>query len=153
MSNGHADQPSGGKDALGTAETFVNAVVWGEHHLVWDLLAEDGREAVLRVAATRGMDQALAVRLRDGTAAGEEWDEFLADRVNGLRAELAGNDLDSLEYVAEQEPPGPGRAREVMMVDVPEPLAAGGGLPVGTVELVHDGGRWRVERIVPRLAK
>ncbi len=153
MSNGHADQATGADDALRTAETFVNAVAWGEHHVVWDLLADDGRETVLRVAATRGMDQELAVRLRDGTAAGEERDEFLADLVNGLRADLAGNDLDSLEYVADTEPAGPGRARVVMLVGLPEPLAAGGGLPIGTVELAHDGSRWRVERIVPRLAK
>ncbi len=153
MSNGHPDQPSEGDDALATARTFVDAVAWGEHHVVWDLLAEEARETVLRVAATRGMDQALALRLREGTAGSEERDEFLADLVNGLRADLAGNDLDALEYMADDHPAGPGRARVVMMMTLPEPLAAGGGLPIGTVELVADGGRWQVERIIPRLAQ
>jgi hypothetical protein len=141
------------EDPVATAETFVNAVAWGEHHLVWDLLADDGRETVLRVAATRGMDPALASRLRDGTASGGERDEFLADLVNGLRADLAGNDLDSLEYAIDPAPLEPGRARVVIIATLPEPLSAGGGLPVGSVELVDDDGRWRVERIVPRLTQ
>ncbi len=153
MGNGNAEHASLPGDVLATAETFVNAVAWGEHHVVWDLLADEGRETVLRVAATRGMDHALATRLRDGTAAGEERDEFLVDLVNGLRADLAGNDLDALDFVADAEAPGPGRARVVMMTPLPEPLAVGGGLPVGSLELVEEGGRWRVERIVPRLAQ
>ncbi len=153
MSNGHAEPPPVASDPLGTAETFVNAVAWGEHHVVWELLADEGRETVLRVAATRGMDQALATRLRDGTAAGAERDEFLADLVNGLRADLAGNDLDDVEYVVDPEPARPGRARVTMLVHLPGLLATGGALPIGSVELVDDGGRWRVERIVPRLAQ
>ena len=153
MGNGNAEHGSAPSDAVGTAETFVNAVAWGEHHVVWDLLAEDGRETVLRVAATRGMDQALATRLRDGTAAAEEREEFLVDLVNSLRADLAGNDLDALEYLTDADPPGPGRARVVMLAPLPEPLAVGGGLPVGSVELVEEAGGWRVERIVPRLAQ
>lgn len=153
MSNGRAAQTSPGDDPVTTAETFVHAVAWGEHHLVWDLLADDGRETVLRVAATRGMDQSLATRLRDGTATGAERDEFLIDLVNGLRADLAGTDLDNLEYAADPEPLEAGRARVVMMAILPEALAAGGGIPAGSVDLSHDGERWRVERIVPRLAK
>jgi hypothetical protein len=153
VSNGHAAPSSPADDPVATAEAFVDAVAWGEHHRVWELLADDGRETVLRVAATRGMDQDLATRLRDGTATASERDEFLIDLVNGLRADLAGADLDNVEYAVDPEPLEAGRARVVIIATLPEPLAVGGGIPAGSVDLVHDGARWRVERIVPRLAK
>lgn len=130
---------------------FVDAIAWGEHHTVWDLLGAEGRKTVLRVALSHGMDDALVARLRDGTASNRERNEFLTDLVNGLRADLAGNDLDSFEYHLDPEPPAPGRARVTLIVPVPEILDRGaGGLPVGSVELSGDGTRWWVERLVPR---
>ncbi|MGH9182694.1 MAG: hypothetical protein ACRDZ9_02575 [Acidimicrobiales bacterium] len=135
----------------GAARAFVDAITWGEHRTVWDLLGTEGRQTVLRVAANHGMDDALVARLRDGTATERETNEFLTDLTNGLRADLAGNDLDNLEYHVDPEAPGPDRARVVLEVPLPELLDRGaGGLPVGSVELSTDGQRWRVERLVPR---
>ena len=139
--------------AVETAEAFVNAIAWGEHHRVWELLGEEGRTTVLRVAATRGMDQGLATRLREGTASAEEQEEFLGDLLNGLRADLAGNDLDTVSYRVDPEGSGPGRARVKLLAALPEPLAAAGDLPVGTVELVDESGGWRVDRLVPQVSR
>ena len=134
--------------AVETTRTFIEAVAWGEHHTVWGILGPEGHKTVLRVAVNHGMDEALAARLREDTATSGELDEFLVDLVNGLRADLQGADLDGLEYELDAELPGPDQARVVLMAPMPPEL--GGGLPVGSAELSHDGDRWRVDRLVPR---
>lgn len=138
----------GAAAALETARDFVAAIAWGEHHRIWELLGPAGRATVLRVATNRGMDALLAARLREATATADERDQFLADLVNGLRTDLAGTDLDALEYRVEADSATPGRARVVMISPLPEPLD--GGLPVGSLELARDAACWRVERLVPR---
>ena len=130
-----------------TARAFVDAVVWGEHNRVWELLGLEGRTTVLKVAASRGMDEVLVARLRDGTASGPEREEFLTDLVNGLRADLAGNDLDALEYELDTAPVEPGRSRVV--IQAPLNPILGGFLPAASVELSNDAGQWKVERLVP----
>lgn len=135
-----------------TARDFVTAVAWGEHRTVWDLLSTDARKTVLRVGVNHGMDEALAARLRDGTAGTAESEEFLVQLVLGLRADLRGADLDTVEYSADPAPE-PGRARVVLESPLPAGLAASGsGLPIGSLELIDDGtGEWRVERLVPNV--
>lgn len=135
--------------AAAVARRFIDAIAWGEHHTVWDLLSTGGRETVLRIAMTRGMDADLAARLGVGQAAAGERDEFLKDLVNGLRADLVGTDLDSLLY-DEDSGSAAQRATVVMSAPLVAALGAGRGLPVGSVELVRDGGGWRVERMRPR---
>lgn len=139
--------------ALAVAREFVSAVAWGEHRKVWDLLGPEGRKTVLRVAVNHGMDEALAARLRDGTAARSESDEFLAQLVNGLRADLQGNDLDALEYSPDPVPE-PNRTRVVLISPLPLGLAdSGSGLPIGSLEMVSDdSGAWRVERLLPNVS-
>jgi hypothetical protein len=143
---------TGPAEAEATARAFVEAIVWGDHRSVWDLMGLEARTTVLKVAANRGMDEALVARLRDGTAADPERDEFLADLVNGLRADLSGNDLDALQYELDTEQPEPDRARVV--VSVPLPLGLfGDNLPIGSVELATEGAEWRVQRLVPQVTK
>ena len=142
--------------ALDTAREFVDAVVWGEHRKMWDLMGIEARTTVLKVASDRGMDEALVARLRDGTAGDAERDEFLMDLMAGLRADLAGNDLDALEFEEDAEPPEPGRARVV--ISVPVAIGFGGNLPVGSVELAEESStsgesEWRVQRLVPQVSK
>ena len=135
------------------AKGFVDAIAWGEHHRVWELLSEEGRRTVLRVGATRGMDEALVARLRDGTAATAEREEFLSDLVNGLRADLAGNDLDAVEAELDAAAEAvPGTARVLLVAPLPPALGLPG-LPVAAVELSDEAGEWRVERIIPRTSK
>ncbi len=160
-------------DPVQTTRTFVDAVIWGDHQTVWELLAAQGRETVLRVAVDHGMDEALASRLREGTAAAAEQSEFLVDLIYGLRNDLHGHDLDDLEYELDpkgpdregpdregpeqegpepdgpaRERPEPGQAKVVLLA--PVPIELGPGLPVASAELSHDGERWKVERLVPR---
>ena len=137
--------------ALDTAREFVDAVVWGEHRKVWTLLGLEARTTVLKVASDRGMDEGLVARLRDGTASDAERDEFLGDLITGLRSDLAGNDLDALEYEEDPEPLEPGRARVVIMV--PVAMGLGGNLPVGSVELAIEEAEWRIQRLVPQVSK
>jgi len=146
-SAGQAAPPGQAMAPEQTARAFVDAVVWGEHNRVWELLGLEGRTTVLKVAAKRGMDEILVARLRDGTASGPEREEFLADLVNGLRADLAGNDLDALEYEIDTTATEPGRSRVVIQAPL-NPLL-GGFLPAASVELSDDGGQWKVERLVP----
>lgn len=137
------------------AKAFVDAVAWGEHHTVWELLSSDGRETVLRVGATRGMDKELAVRLRDGAAATAEREEFLGDLVRGLRADLAGNDLDNLEaerIEGDDAPNEAGRAKVMLIFPLP-PALAQPGLPVAEVEMREENSQWRVDRLLPRTSK
>jgi hypothetical protein len=134
-----------------TARVFVDAVIWGEHNLVWELLGLEARTTVLKVAVNRGMDEQLAARLRDGTASGPEREEFLADLINGLRNDLAGNDLDNLEYELDTTPNEPGRARVVIQTPL-NPLL-GGHLPAASVELADEAGRWKIERLLPLTSK
>ncbi len=143
-------------DPVEIARDFIEAVTWGDHNKVWDSFGLEARTAVLKVASNRGMDEGLMARLRDGTAAPAERDEFLVDLVNGLRADLAGNDLDALEYEEDPVPPEPGRARVV--ISVPVAVGFGGNLPVGSVELATEPSttgeaEWRIERLVPQVTK
>lgn len=149
MSGGTGGVTAGG--AVDVAREFVEAVAWGDHTKVWELLSPEGRRTVLRIAQKHGMDAGLAARLREGTAAGAESEEFLIELVNGLRADLHGNDLDALQYAEDSTPdPDPTRARVVLTAPLLEALAvASPGLPVGSVELTSEEGGWRVERVVP----
>jgi hypothetical protein len=144
-----AEQPAPSEEGpMAAAKSFVDAVVWGDHRAVWDLFGLEAKTTVLNVARKRGMDDALVARLRDGTASDSERNGFLADLLNGLRADLAGNDLDAVEYELDTEPAEPGRA--VVVLHCPLPPTLGGTLPVASVELSEDGDAWRVERLVPR---
>lgn len=134
--------------AVAAARAFIDAVAWGEHVRVWEMLGEEGRRTVLRVAVDRGMSQALSERLWDTTATAAERDGFLTDLVNGLRADLAGTDLDALMYWSDPAAAEPGRAWVVL--SAPLPAILGGEVPVGTLELSANEGSWLIERIIPR---
>ncbi len=146
-SNG-APTPDG---AIKAAEQFIDAVVWGDHNLVWKLIGTDGRQEVLEVATKRGMDEGLATRLATDAGSPAETNEFLADLVNGLRSELSGNDLDRITYELEADESGVDRA--VVKLHVPLHPLLGGTLPIGTLFLVTEGGEWRVSRLVPLTSK
>jgi len=134
------------------ARTFVQAVAWGEHHVVWEMLSAEAQRVVMGIASSRGMPEPLAARLRDGTATQAEIDQFRGDLVNGFRADLLGNDVDTFEYDVEEALLEPGTARVILLVPVPDPVL-GAGLPAASLEMRQADGDWRVERLVPRLAK
>ncbi|MDP9073958.1 MAG: hypothetical protein M3N98_07255 [Actinomycetota bacterium] len=135
------------------SRAFVSAVVWGEHLTIWDMLTPEAQRAVITIAANRGMDERLAARLRDGTAARGERETFLTDLVNGLRADLRGNDLDAVDYRLDPDAgfAGPDEARVMLLAPMLEGLGAP--LPVASVELVQLDSRWRVARLLPTRAR
>ena len=134
------------------ARTFIQAVAWGEHHMVWDMLSSDAQRVVMGIATSRGMPEPLAARLRDGTATQAELDQFRGDLVNGFRADLLAIDIDTLEYDVVDGALEPGTARVVLVVPVPDPIL-GSGLPAGSLELTQEGEDWKVDRLISRLAK
>jgi hypothetical protein len=97
------------------------------------------------------MDEGLAARLGAGTASPSEMNEFLVDLVNGLRSELAGNDLDHLTYQLDEAESEGDRAAVTMHVPL-HPLL-GGTLPVGTLYLAVESGEWKVEKLIPLTSK
>lgn len=146
-----SDEAQVPQEAFDVSREFIEGITWGDHHKVWELLATAGRDAVLEVASKRGMDEAQVARLREGTGSRAETDEFLADLVNGFRADLAGNDLDNLQYLADAIPTEDDRANVV--IHVPLHPALGGTLPVATLQLAREVAGWRVERLVPFASK
>ncbi len=134
------------------AQTFVQAVVWGDHHLVWEMLSTEAQRVVMGIATSRGMPEPLAARLRDGTATKAELDQFRGDLVNGFRADLLSADVDTLQYEVDEAVFEPGTARVVLVVPVPDPRL-GLGLPAASLEMRQEGDEWRIERLIPRLAK
>ncbi len=136
----------GPDDPVATAQAFLGAVAWAEHTRVWELLAPTARVAVLELATRRGMDPLLAARLREETAAADERDDFLADLLHGLRAEVVGVDLEALRCVlGERGMTVPGSVLVHLVTDVPAEL--GDAVPVGRIELVRRCGRWAVVRL------
>lgn len=137
-----------------TTQTFVEAVAWGEHHVVWEMLSTEAQRKVMSIAASRGMPEPLAARLRDDTATQAETDQFRGDLVNGFRTDLIGVDVDTLEYEVDEAVLEPGTARVILVVPVPDPRL-GRGLPTASIELRTEGedGQWRIERLTARLAK
>lgn len=141
---------------MDVSRSFVHAVAWGEHRTVWELLAREGRKTVLRVALGRGMDDVLASRLREDCAEPHELDAFLTDLVNGLRADLAGADLDTVGFEPSDAATTDARAVSILLTTPTAPEIARHGiesLPIATLELVVEDSTWRVARIAPRLAK
>lgn len=128
------------------ARRFVDAVAWGEHTTVWEMLSSQARVAVLEVAERRGLDALRAARLREGTAGHGERDEFLADLVHGLQFELAGLDVDAVGYSTRGSGATvPGSVLVDLLADLPAEL--GPPVSVATVELVEEAGRCAVVRL------
>ncbi len=133
------------------ARDFVRAIVWGEHTTVWELLSDAGRSTALSVARARGFDRVIASRIDDGVADPTELDEFQARLVGGLRRDLRSVDLEHLEPLSGPDPFEEGR----VVVELGSPSTLPGAEPWSAGRLVlsaDDAGRWRIDRLEPRLA-
>ena len=149
--DGNGQSASEFEGALKVAAEWIDAIVWGDHPKVWALSGVEGRTELLDIGTKRGMDEGLASRISTDAASPSEMNEFLADLLNGLRAELAGNDLDNVTYEISEEETTPDRAAVKMFV----PLVAyfGGTLPIGTVYIVQEGADWKVAKLIPLTSK
>lgn len=142
--------PAGARAA---AESFVHAVVWGEHTVLWDLLSDQGRATALAVARRNGLDRVVASRIQDDLADPSELDDFLGQLLEGVRRDLRSVDTNEIR-VAEVSMTGTGMgtANAVATLVVPS-LLPGPDWAAGHLDLRCDaGGRWRVDRLEPRLA-
>lgn len=147
------------REAFTVAKAFVEAIVWGEHVHVWELLSPEGREHVLRAASRKGLDAVAAERARQNTWSTEEADTFLTALLHGLRVDLSGVDLDQI-LVAEQ----PQRLDDGSLQfhlecpsTLPSLLTRGANWAAGAVVVAPTPKRnekptWRVTRLIARPA-
>ncbi len=136
--------------AVLVARAFLDAVVWGEHSRVWELLGPAGRDRVLAAGSRGGLDSVMAERIRQNTSSQRELDDFLSGLLRGLRVDLSAADLDQIEASPDVTHIGTGLVRVALEAPAAfhrEPWA------VGSIVLSELDGDWRVDRLEPRLTK
>lgn len=137
-------------DAVSAASRFLDAILWGEHQQVWDLLSSAGREHVLEAGGRRGLDPMQAQRLRLGTSPLEERDSFLTGLVHGLRVDFASVPLDEVRPAGEPVTRSDG-SLEIQLVC---PASFGpGAWSAGSVTLSFVDDAWRVDRVHPVVSR
>lgn len=144
-------------DAFAVARSFVDAIVWGDHLRVWELLGPQAREHVLRGASRKGLDAVAAERARQETWARGEADVFLTALLQGLRVDLSGADLDRIVVVEVpvREADGSLRFELECPSNLPAALTGGANWAAGAVvvsPIESSPPSWRVMRLVPRPA-
>lgn len=137
--------------AADRAAAFLQAIAWGEHTTIWELLSDDGRRAALSVAVDNGLDRVAAGRIHDDLADPAEREEFLRQLVGGLRRDLRSVDLPNLSIDA-------GTLIETgstasIAFTSPSTIPGTEGWAAGLLLLSRNGDRgWCIDRLEPRLA-
>lgn len=141
--------PAGEPAAI--AGAFIDAIAWGEHTTVWELLSGTGRSVALAVAQANGLDRVVAGRIRDRLANPVELEDFLAQLLGGLRHDLRSVDVGEIRIgTCATAPDG---ATATVELAVPSLLPGTDSWPAGSIVLSDDGsGTWRVDRLEPVLA-
>lgn len=138
-------------EARSRAQAFLDAIVWGRHTELWELLGRNGRDTVLRVALGNGLDRVVAGRLRDGSANPVDRDAFLGQLLEGLRRDLRSVELDVLTLADDVEWVGDDEVRIELVV--PSTIPGTGSWSGGHLVLAPEDERgWRVDRVEPRLS-
>lgn len=142
--------PSVTADAGSVASLFLDAILWGEHQQVWELLSAAGREHVLEAGARRGLDPMQAQRIRLGTSPLEERDSFLTGLVHGLRVDFASVTLQDVRPSGDPVPRPDGSVE--IQLECPASFGEGawaaGSLVVSSVDDV-----WRIDRVHPLVSR
>lgn len=136
--------------AVGIAREFIDAIIWGEHSTIWELLSPAGRDRVLLVGSRGGLDSVMAERIRQGTAPQSEMDDFLSGLVRGLRFDLSSADLEAIDVAPDAAALGDALVQVSLEAAAPfhdQPWC------VGTIDLSHQAEAWLVDRLEPRLIK
>jgi len=145
-----ADDSTFFTDAAAVADRFIQAIVWGEHRVVWEMLSEAGREHVLEAGSRRGLDPLQAQRIRQGTSPQEESDAFLTGLVHGLRVDFAAVPLDDVRA----ETPTISKGAGSLDVALHCPAAFGeDSWAAGSILLSRVDGNWRVDRVNPLVSR
>ena len=151
------------------ASRFIDAIAWGEHTVVWELLSHRGRATAITVALANGLDRVIAARISDGLADPAELDDFLRQLLHGLRRDLRSVEVADVQVadvqvadvqvadvqVANVEVAGchlAGRSAVVLLstpsaIPSTEPWAAG-----RVVMSEDDAGAWAVDHLEPVVA-
>ncbi len=138
-------------DPVDVAGRFVEAISWGEHTAVWDLLSETGRGVALSVALTNGLDRVVATRISDDVADPTERHTFLEQLLRGLRRDLRSVDLAHLQV----EPPSSIQVDGTAIVELtcPSTIPGTGAWAAGRLTLSSESdGTWRIDRLQPIIA-
>ncbi len=145
---------NGRHPATRIAREFLDAILWGEHSKVWQLLSSAARSAALAVAERNGLDAIVAARARAGTWTAAEADELLSDLIKGLRADLGAVDISQIAVAEPDVGRRPFGTRVTVALSVPSFLPAsvtgGEGWSAGTIELVEADIGWLVDRLDAR---
>lgn len=132
------------------ADRFIQAIVWGEHVVVWDMMSEAGREHVLEAGARRGLDPLQAQRIRQGTSPQDESDAFLTGLVHGLRVDFAAVPLGEVRAEDSTVPEG----AETVEVALQCPASFGeASWAAGSIVLSRAGASWAVDRVRPLVSR
>lgn len=140
--------------ATARAAAFIDAIAWGEHTTVWELLSADGRATALGVAMHNGLDRVVAGRISEDLADPTEREQFLQQLVGGLRRDLRGVDIDNISAVEPTSSTAVGRT-DVVAVELTTPSTIPGthAWLAGTLFLSHtDANGWQVDRLEPRFS-
>ncbi len=92
--------------AAGAAEcalSFVRAITWDERGRIWELLSERGREAVLNVAVSSGLDRVTAQRIGQSLADPADLEAFLERLAAGLRCDFSSVAIEEIVVAGEPE--------------------------------------------------
>ena len=134
---------------------FLDAVVWGQHLTVWELLSPDGRDVVLEAGERRGLDPVQAARLRQGTSQPDERDTFLTGLVHGLRVDFSSVELENVTPLLNVTEDGGGGCE--VALECPASFGDGGwaaGSMIISERRSPDGtARWLVDRIFPLVSR
>ncbi|MGH1491445.1 MAG: hypothetical protein ACRBK7_18945 [Acidimicrobiales bacterium] len=155
MADPQVPHPAVEHPAVEVARSFLEAIVWGQHLTVWELLSSAGRDVVLEAGARRGLDAVQAARLRQGTSPTEEQDKFLTGLVHGLRVDFSSVELEKVVPLSDVVELAEGRYE----VTLECPASFGeGGWAAGSMEISEqrraDGvTRWLVDRINPLVSR
>lgn len=138
-------------DPVEVAERFVEAIVWGQHTMVWDLLSRTGRDATLSVALTNGLDRVVATRISDDVADPNERDGFLEQLLRGLRRDLRSVDLTHLQVEPSASVQVDGTV--LLRLSCPSAIPGTGNWAAGCLILSSTAdGTWLIDRLQPIIA-
>lgn len=132
------------------ARAFLDAIVWGEHSTVWELLSPTGRNRVLQAGSRGGLDSVMAERIRQGTSSQAEMDDFLSGLVRGLRVDLSAAELEQIEVAPGLTTTDDDSVRVLLHAPAPfhhEPWQ------VGSINLSNLEDVWFVDHLDPRRIK
>ena len=137
---------------IAVADRFVQAIVWGEHVTIWELLSETGREYVLEAGSRRGLDPMQAQRIRQNTCPQQELDAFLTGLLQGLRVDFAAVPLDQVQAVS--PPVRAATGAETVEVSLTCPANFGQGhWAAGSLTLSPIEESWLIDRVHPVVSR